>query len=237
MKGEQIVSREKERVNTARLKKFGKTFEIVIEPEAAIRFKTGGISDIREVLKSPYVYFDAQKGLLAAESDLGEIFKTTQPEEIAKIILKEGEIQVNEDYRRNLIEQKRRRIIDLIRQEAMDPTTKLPIPLTRIEQALEQAKVKIDLHRQPEEQFENIISQLKPFLPLKIEKKQLEITIPATHAARIYSLVKNQGKILKEEWKNDGSWQIFLEIPAGRQIEVIEKLSSLTRGEAEVKIK
>ena len=38
-------------INLARIKKNGKSFEIVVDPDKAVAFKQGIIRDIREVLK------------------------------------------------------------------------------------------------------------------------------------------------------------------------------------------
>ena len=39
----------------------------------------------------------------------------------------------------------------------------------------------------------------------------------------------------KEEWRSD-SWYAVLEIPAGRQNEIYEKINNLSAGSAEVKV-
>ena len=70
---------------------------------------------------------------------------------------------------------------------------------------------------------------------MKFEKAQITLTVPATFAAKSYSLVQKNSKILKEEWNSDGSWTVFVEIPAGLKPEFIEKLNSLTHGDIEIK--
>ena len=42
--------------------------------------------------------------------------------------------------------------------------------------------------------------------------------------------------MLRDEWQNDGSLKAILEIPAGLQTELFDKLNSLTHGEIESKI-
>jgi len=42
--------------------------------------------------------------------------------------------------------------------------------------------------------------------------------------------------LLKEEWKSDGSYLCLIEIPAGIQQDVYDRLNSLTHGQVEVKI-
>jgi len=46
--------------------------------------------------------------------------------------------------------------------------------------------------------------------------------------------IKNNSKLLKEEWFSDGSWKIKMEIPAGFYLEFIEKINSMTHGEIRI---
>ena len=57
------------------------------------------MTDISEILQSHDVFSDAKKGFHASESKLQEVFGTNDQLEVAKIILKEGEIQFNQEYR------------------------------------------------------------------------------------------------------------------------------------------
>ncbi len=46
----------------------------------------------------------------------------------------------------------------------------------------------------------------------------------------MYGVVSSHATILKEEWKNDGSWQATVELPAGLYPELIDLLNSHTHG-------
>jgi len=45
--------------------------------------------------------------------------------------------------------------------------------------------------------------------------------------------VKSIGRLVSEEWQSDGAWTGIVEIPAGVQTELYEKLSARTKGAAE----
>ena len=62
------------------------------------------------------------------------------------------------------------------------------------------------------------------------------IKIPAQFAGQSFGIVKQFAKILKDEWQNDGSLHLMVEIPAGLQNDLMDKLSGITKGEAEVSI-
>ncbi|MBW2963171.1 ribosome assembly factor SBDS [Candidatus Woesearchaeota archaeon] len=224
-------SKERVHLNLAIFKKGGERFEIAVEPELALKFKRGEKIDIREIVHSDKIFSDVQKGLLASEHRLKDVFKTTDPYQIAEIMIKEGEIQLTAEYRAKLREQKRKKIINLIQKYGVDPRTKAPHTLQRIEAAFEEAKIKVDEHQRAEDQVKEILDKLKPILPISFEKKQIRLNIPAQTAAKCYSTVKNLGTILKEEWKNDGSWEVLVEIPGGLETELYDKLNSITHGQ------
>ncbi|MEM4260039.1 MAG: ribosome assembly factor SBDS [Candidatus Woesearchaeota archaeon] len=236
MPGQMIFDKEKIHINMAKLKKDDQVFEIVIDPENAIKFRIKEINDVRECLKSERIFLDAKKGIVAPESDLLKIFNTKDTLKIAEKIIREGEIQLTTEQREKMKEEKRKKIINLIHINAIDPTNGLPHPITRIENAFLEAKIHIDQFKKAEDQVNDIVKQLRSILPIKFAVKEIELHIPANYAVKLYGIVKNYGKILKEEWMNDGSWNAVIEIPAGLQTEFFDELNSKTHGNIEIKI-
>ncbi len=225
-----------EKLSLARLKKFGQNFEISIDPDLAIDFKNKKIVNISEVLKVEEIFFDAKKALVASKDELEKVFETTDPSKIAEIIINNGEIQLSADHRNKEREQRKRKLINMIHRMAIDPKTNLPHPITRIEAALEQGKINLDDHKTVEEQFEKVISKLRPIIPVKVEMRKLLVTVPGKYIGKSNHLVRNNSKILKEDWNIDGSWRIKVEIPAGFQQEFIDLLNAVTHGEVSVDI-
>ena len=231
-----IFDREKIQINVARIKKNGKTFEVVIDPDLAIEYRKGKDVDINNILKSKEIFYDAKKGLEASQHEMSEIFKTDDNLEIAKIILKQGEIQLTNEYRKKIIEEKKKRIIDTICRNAIDARTGLPIPPERIESAMQEAKVKIDEYKPAEQQVEKIIKSLRLIIPIKFETKKIQLKIPAQYASKTYSTIKSYSKIIKQEWLNDGSFTCQIEIPSGIEQEFFDKINKLTHGDIKSEI-
>lgn len=223
-----------EKINVARLKREGENFEVVINPEQAVKFKKTGVWD--DVLKFPQVFTNAKKGEVASETRLKAIFDTIDQEEIAKIIIQKGEVQITSEQRNVEQEQKRNRIISIIQTNGIDPKTGLPHPLTRIENAFEEAKVTIDERIKAEDQVQDILQKINPILPIKFVTKEIEIIIPAAEAGKAYGTIKQLGKILKEEWQNDGSLLAVIEIPGGLEEELTNKVNSATHGSAQITV-
>jgi len=224
-----------EKIHIARLKKEGKTFEIDIDPEKVPDYRIGK-ADIRDVLKVEKIFYDAKKGMLASEKEMERLFGTSDPLEVAKIILKEGEIPLTAEQKRAMIEEKKRKIINIIHTNAVDPTTHLPHPPQRIEAAMEEAKYRIDEHKSAEEQIDDVLKAIRPILPIKFETKEIAVKIPPEYAPKSYGILNSFGKKIKEEWLSDGSLAVLIEIPGGLEEEFYEKLNSLCHGKVETKV-
>lgn len=210
----------------ARLKKNGRTFEILVDCEKAMEFRKGKQISMRDILAVERIFKDARKG--EAASGLMETFGTDDVEKIAAEIIKEGEIQLTAEYRRKIAEEIRRKIVEHIVRNAMDARTKKPIPPQRVELALEEVGFKPNPFKSFEEQLKEAVEALRKVLPLSFEKKRVEFVIPSTFAAKCYGIVKPF--LTKEEWLNDGSLRCILEAPAGIINEIYDKLAKATKG-------
>lgn len=237
MPGQGIFDREdKLSINLAKIKKNGKNFEVVIDADQAVLFKEGKVADIKDVLKSEKIFRDAKKGEDASENLLREVFGTDDELKIAEIIITDGQIQLTAEFRKKIREKKFRQIVDIIHRNCVDPRTHLPHPVNRIENAMNEAKVKIDEFKNAQEQIPEVMNALRPILPLKSEINEIAIRISSEYALKAYSTVKSNSIILKEEWQKDGSWVVVIEIPAGLREELFSKLNKLTKGDLQTKI-
>jgi ribosome maturation protein SDO1 len=163
-----------------------------------------------------------------------QVFGTSDGFAVAERIIREGEIQLTKEYRDGLRERKRSRIIALILRNAIDPRTKLPIPRTRIELALEEAKVKVEDFKSAEDQVQDVVRKLQPVLPIRFEHARIAVVIPAQYAPKTYGLLASWGTIIRQEWLADGSWAGELDVPAGMVAELIDTLNSKTHGGVQV---
>ncbi|MEM0366723.1 MAG: ribosome assembly factor SBDS [Acidilobaceae archaeon] len=215
----------------------GERFEVLVKPEYAFRYREGEKLDIDSVLWSDTVFKDSRKGLKASPESLKKVFGTDDIRVIADRILREGKIQLTEEERRKMLEAKRRKIVAYISRNAIDPKTKLPIPESRIESAMEELGVGIDLYKDAESQAIEIVSKLARIMPIKLAKAVIDAIIPSDVASRVLSEAKKLGDVKRSEWLKDGSLKIELEIPAGAQVDVISKIQEFARGKAIINVK
>ncbi len=213
----------------------GQRFEIVVDPDLAYMYKTGKKKELNNILVVEEVFENFKKGERHKSADLQKAFATTDIFEIAKIIFEKGELQLTTDQKRKMTEEKRKQIIAAIAREAIDPRTQAPIPVLRLENALEQVRVSIDPFKSAESQVEDVVAVLRPILPIKFERVRIAVRIPAEHASRTYGTLKMYNMI-KEEWAAGGAFICIVEIPAGMQGEFFDKVNKACAGQAETKI-
>jgi ribosome maturation protein SDO1 len=219
----------------ARFESHGERFEIIISPEAIERIRDGSPLDMDD-LASEIIFSDAKKGNKASADKMKEVFNTNSIEEIAKIIIIKGDVQLTTEQRSKMQRNKRNRIIETISKNAMDPKTKAPHPRQRIELAMEQAGVHVDPFKPVSEQVKVIIESLRPIIPISMEQVRISVKIPAEFIGRAYGVARNFGALEREDWQSDGSWIGIIRIAAGLQTEFYDKLNDATKGNVSTKI-
>jgi ribosome maturation protein SDO1 len=212
---------------TARIKKAGKKFEIIVDLDDAMKLKKGEISSIS--VEGDSIFSDSKKGQRASPSDLKQAFGTEDVNEIANIIIKEGEVLTTQEYRSEEQEKKFKQVVDFLVSNAINPQTNNPHTPERIKSALEEAHVNIK-NVPVENQINEIVELVSKIIPIKIETKKIKITIPAMHTGKAYGVVSQYKD--EEIWKDDGSLEIVVSVPAGIIIDFYDKLNSITHGSA-----
>ncbi len=220
----------------ARFESHGHDFEIILEADYVNDGKSDEWSDILEHMPSEVVFTDARKGERASTDDMNEVFATENVKDIAIDIMKNGNVQLTTEQRRQMQDEKRKQVIATIVREAMNPQTKTPHPPQRIESAMAEAGIHIDPMKPASVQVHEVVELLRPIIPISFEKLKLAIKLEGIDYGRCYGDIKGAGKIISEEWGSDGSWMGMVEIPAGIQDELVRKLNEKTKGSAETKI-
>ncbi len=236
-----MVSLEKAVV--ARLHRFQVNYEILVDPDRAHDLaeklrKNEPVSadELSAITAADHVFTHWTEGKKASDELLLKGFETTDFGAIARRILVEGEIQLTSEQRKKMADAKHKRIVEIILRNAWNPQTKTPHPKDRLERALEEAKFKADPQKRVEEQVEVAMKLLRPLMPIAFEKVRVAIKIPAEHTGHTYGVVKGLGEMKNEEWQKDGSLIVILELPAGMQTEVYDRLNSVTHGQVTTKL-
>jgi ribosome maturation protein SDO1 len=220
----------------ARLQSSGQKFEILVDPEKALEFKRGKKIKMDEILAYPAIYRDVRSTDAVPLETLQKVFGTTDIFRVTEKIIEQGELQLTTEQKRKMIEQKKNQIATIISRRGINPQTNTPHPPQRILSTIEKTGVSIDPFLDAELQVEKVLKEIKVLLPIKFQKVVLQIKIPVQFSGKSYSILKSSGTILQEQWLGDGSLQVQIEILAGMQDELFQKISSLTHGNFESKI-
>lgn len=211
----------------ARIKRSGKTYEIMVNLADAMKFRKGDSKYIQA--ETTKVFRDIKKGDVAGGTELENAFGTSDFQAIVEKIVKDGEIQTTQDYRDEEKEKKEKQVVDFLVRNAIDPQTKHPITPERMKNALREAHINIK-NIPIENQIQDIIAQISKIIPIKLEVKKIRVTIPAMHTGRAYGIVAQYKE--SEEWLNDGSLETIIKVPSGLIMDFYDKLNSVTHGSA-----
>jgi len=210
----------------ARKKAAGKNYEISVDFEEAMKFKKGE-GDITTTLNSNNIYYDVNKGTIAGNEDLKNGFGTNDLYEVAKKIIKEGEVQKPQEFRDAEKEKKIRQVVNLIVKNAVDQHG-TPYTEERIRRALEEIRYPFD-NKPIEVQMREAVEKMKSLIPISIQIKKIRLIIPAQYTGQVYGAIQDFTKE-KEDWKNNGDLEVVLSLPAGMQLDFYEKLNNITHG-------
>ena len=223
---------------TARLESHGERFEVLVDPDAALAIKRGEFDgELEDVIAAEDVFENASRGDRPAETDLEEVFGTTDPMEIIPEIIERGEIQITAEQRKEMLEQKHKALVNKIARNAVNPQMdNAPHPPERIERALEEAGFDVDPMEPVESQVDDALEQLRPVIPIRFDEVTVAVNIPANYAGSTQAKVRQYGDLEREEWQADGSWIGVVTFPAGMQNDFYDMLADETSGEAETNI-
>lgn len=222
----------------AKYESFGEHFEILVDPDLAAEFRNpdGKDVEVEDLLAVEEIFKDSKKGDKASDEAMNKIFETTDPLEVARQILEKGTVQLTAEQKRQMQKDKRKLVINKIVREAINPQTGLPHPPTRIENAMEEAKVKIDPFTSVDQQVQTVLKAIKVLIPIRFEKVKVAVRLPGSAAGNAYNVLRPFGEILNEEWQQDGSWIAIVEIAGGLQDKFNAKMAEISGGDAETKV-
>jgi ribosome maturation protein SDO1 len=214
----------------------GDKFEILVDPDKGLLYKRGELAEVSIALLIDTIFTDAGKGEKASSSKLESVFGTDDPREVAVQIFEKGTFLLTASQRKEMLDQKRRQIVNLISRTYVDPSTKLPHPPLRVENAMEEVNVAIDPFRPADQQVQEIVKALRHILPMSSEGVEIAIKIPPEYTGKSYGIVKDFSQIKREEWQSDGSWIAVIVVPAARHLDLLNQLGKATQGNLQSKI-
>lgn len=224
----------------AKLDKHGTELQILVDPEVALKFREekGNMKlDLDDLLAAQGVFVgQARDGEKASDEEMMKAFGTKDLAEAVKLILLKGDLQLTTDQRRAMVERKRKLIIQHIARNAINPQTKAPHPPSRIETAMDEARIHLDPFKSVDAQVQDVLKAIRPLIPIRIETIQIAVKFPPQHAGKALAALHGWGELKQQAWQSDGSFIAVVEIPGGMQTEFFNELNKRTHGEIETKM-
>tara|TARA_X000000368_G_scaffold133380_1_gene104660 strand:- start:49 stop:738 length:690 start_codon:yes stop_codon:yes gene_type:complete len=213
----------------ARLEKGGSRYEILVDPELVTQWKEDPNSVVmEEMLATESIWSDVKAGDRPTSDALENIFGSTDLYSCVAKILKEGSIQLTTAQRKQMVEEKRKQIINAIATTATDPKTRGPHPPTRIENALSEARFSVDPFLSVERQVQDAVDEIRALIPLQFITVRLAFRIQGKDYGGVHQLLRDS--VQREEWLSDGSWACVVECPGGMKSDLISRVAKRSSG-------
>ncbi|NPE26981.1 ribosome assembly factor SBDS [Methanococcoides sp. SA1] len=212
---------------TARIKKGGKHYEVLVDLEEAIKLrKNEAGASINAAVLGDAIFHNLKSGERCSMDDLENEFGSSVFEVVAEKIIKSGEVVRTEESMNKDRDLKYKQVVDFLVRNAVSPEGR-PYTPDRIMKALKEAHVNVK-NKPVESQVSEILDQLGKVLAISVEKKKVKLLIPAIHSGKAYGIVK-EFKV-SEDWKNNGDVEVVVEVPSGLIMDFYDRINSATQG-------
>jgi ribosome maturation protein SDO1 len=209
-------------------------FEVLCNPGTVLKYRDGQLG-IDKVLFAENVYKNFQTGDKAKESDLVEAFGTANEMECIQKILDQGEYSLSTKERQELVEKKRKEMITFIHKQYVDPRTKVPHPLTRIETVIKDMKLNVDPFKPAEKQVEAIYSKLVEKMPLKKTLVYASLSLKHQFIGKCMPVAHRWGQVSGEQYDHVGVTMDLAIVP-GDFDALVHELHNQTKGDYTLEI-
>ncbi|MFA4960804.1 MAG: ribosome assembly factor SBDS [Candidatus Pacearchaeota archaeon] len=212
---------------TARIKRGGKHFEILVDLDEALKVAKGDKNaNLGAAVVADTVFYDLKAGKRASEEDLIANFETVDFMSVAEKIIKSGEVVKTTESIRAEQDKKYKQVVDFLSKNAVSPEGR-PYTPDRIMKALSEARVNVK-NKAIESQVDEILDQISKVLPIRIERKRVRLVVPAIHTGKAYGIVKEF--MVSESWKSNGDLEVVVEMPTALLFDFYDKINGATHG-------
>jgi len=216
--------------------KHGKiNFEVACKVGTVLKYRKAQLG-FEDVLYSEEIWKDLKKGDRPSLEELMASFNTDDVKAIAKLIVDKGELQLNETERKEILEKKRNEIINYIHKYYIDPKTKTMIPVTRIDSALTEIKVRIDADQPVERQIQEIIKKLPGVLTIKRAEITGLITTTNQFSGQVAGVLKKFNVTIQGTNYTSDNCEYSVAMVPGDYDKILSELNNTTKGSYDFKV-
>lgn len=188
-------------VAVVRMNTHGKRFEVACYRNKIINYRQKIETDLSEVLQTDRVFINVSKGLIAPAKDLMKAFNSTDQEEICRIILDKGQIQISDMERSATLESTAKEIANYISTKCVHPVSNRPYTTNQIRDAMKKAEISVQptTARSVKQQFLDCVRIIQEKKVLDIQRAKMELAIVLPIEIADDELVNLIAELLKEE--------------------------------------
>jgi len=175
------------------------------------------------------IFKNVQKGERANKEELKAAFNSDEFLECFQVIVEKGEIQTTSDERKEKIDKKKREIVNYIHKYYVDPKNNTPHPVTRIELALEELKVKVDPEASTSKQVQDVIKRLPEIMAIKKVEMVGNLFVPHKFLGQAQGIIHKYGTVSRENYTNEGCEMEISFVPGDYDV-LMSDLNKITSG-------
>ncbi|OEU09980.1 Shwachman-Bodian-diamond protein-like protein, partial [Fragilariopsis cylindrus CCMP1102] len=164
-------------VAVVRMNKGGKRFEIACYKNKVVDYRAGLEQDLSEVLQTERIFTNVSKGEFAKAKDMLKVFGTKDEDEISKLILSKGQLQVSDKERTQQNEKTSAQIAEWISKNCVHPASDRPYTISQIRHAMQQANISIHPSKPLKRQYLDCVKLLQKVVPIRRAKMELLLLI------------------------------------------------------------
>lgn len=166
-------------VAVVRMSYHGKRFEVACYRNKILNYRQKIETDLSEVLQTDRVFTNVSKGLIAPSKDLLKAFNSTDQEEICRIILDKGQIQVSDMERNATLENTAKEIANYIATKCVHSISNRPYTVHQIRDAMKKAEISVQptTARSVKQQFLDCVRLIQQKNILDIQRAKMELAI------------------------------------------------------------
>ena len=184
-------------VAVVRMQTHGKRFEVAAYRNKVVNFRQGVETDLDETLQTDRVFTNVSKGQFAKTADLKKCFGTADEEEICRIILMKGQVQVSDMERSAQLESTTKEVASMVAAKCVDPHSNRPYTVSQIRDAMQRAEFCVHPTRSVKQQFLDCVKLIRSKDVLALERAKMELCI-------VYDSSDCQEEVLVQTLKDAG---------------------------------
>lgn len=146
-----------------------------------------------------------------------------------KLILEKGDLELTTAERKEAVNKKRAEVVTYIHKNFTDAKD-MPIPIIRIETAIDQAKLHFDAEIPSEKQAMDAVKKIILLIPMKKTMMTGVLTLSHIQIGKGEPVIKKNAKILRESYTEDGCEYQF-EVSSGDYQNFLSELGKATDGD------